>query len=465
MPVAQYRNCLGLDSREDTDDRDRFVLEDGDNIYIGANGDISSRPVLRKRARLAASAVGLYVTGGRLRTCYTGSTPTGIGTLVTYDLLQGGATPTELLAAEFFEFSAEFGPQPVLLVRTAVGNQLHWIRPPGDTYVTVPFTLGDDIIRMANKIIAPDPLTGKFHYCSSRLGPIAWSAEQDPTVTGDAGFESAVQFSSGSRQIAGFGTLRNLMVCLYADSVQLWVMDELAANILHQQTLGPGSAYPGSAVNVRGDAVFLSGNTFINLGTNTIVGEARAANLGDRIRSFITIPAGVTPKAVWWDAKSMMLCAVGSTIYAWSNFPGDGSGLKPVNAWGKWTLPVEVDDIVELDGVIYIRSGRDVYDFVDGSRDEGATEDLAWFFRPRQLAFDRYAGQRKRFRYLVCRQTGLATWTPVIDDALQTRMAVTVDGSAAAQRRKMGGRGHRVGFEVRGSGEYHFLGATIEAEL
>jgi hypothetical protein len=139
--------------------------------------------------------------------------------------------------------------------------------------------------------------------------------------------------------------------------------------------------------------------------------------------------------------------------------------MKPVNAWGKWTLPVSVDDIVELDGEVFIRSGQDVYDLVTGDRDHDAAEDLVWSFRPRQLAFGRYAGQRKRFKNLVCRQTGQAVWTPVIDDVLQPRMAVTVGGSAAAQRRKMGGRGYRVGFEVNGTGAYHFLGATVEAEL
>jgi hypothetical protein len=456
MATALLKNCKGIDQREGWSGNDQFAFEDADNVFIEAMGTVRTRPVLRQVANLAPSAVGLYVTGGRLRTAYTGALPVGIGTLIQYDQLIGGSTPIELLAAEAFDFSPEFGAQPVLLVRTASGNELHWLRPPATTYIKVPFTLGNDIIRIANHIVAPDPLTGKFHYCSTVNGPADFSSEE-----GTAGFELAAQFSTGSRQISGFGMHRNLLAVFYADSCQLWVMDEQPANVLHQQTLsGPGCPYPGSVVNIRGDAMFLGADAFGNLSTNTVVGQADFADVGDRIRGLTTVPAGVVPKAVWWEKESLMLCAVGNTVFVWSYFPE-----TKADAWSRWTFPVSVDDIAELNGNVYIRSGRAVYQLVDGDRDDGQTADLAWFYRVRQYGFGQYAGRSKQFTQLTCQQSGQATWTPVIDDELKPRSAVVVGTNAAAQRRRLGGRGYRIGFEVRGSAAHRFFGGILEADI
>ncbi len=460
---ATMTKCLGIDTRTNwVEDEDEFTLIASSNLVLLPGGQIKTRPGIRRLGALDAASKGLYGRGGDLHAAIATAAPGGpVPTNFSYDVLTGASSAVgDVLATESWGVDATTGPYGVILIRNVGGqNELHWLKN-ATTRVTVPFTPGDDIIKAKNKIVVPDPLTGQFRYCSSVDGPDNWLA------LSDAGFENAVEFTFGSRQITGFGVHQGLLAVFYADGVQFWTMDEDPAYIgLQQFKQGIGTSSPQSAANVQGDLVFLSPSGFTEMATATVTGQADGSNIGDRIRD-LTAALGVNvedAKAVWHERGQQYLCAIRGQVFVWHVFPRD-----QWDAWMLWDLPYPVDALTELEGEVYFRSGNDAFQFDDSIvRDYGATADIAWSMETRPFSFGKAAGLNKIWRRFGLQlDTGNVTVIPIVDGLVKNRSALRFRAAPGPQMKTMAGAGvgRAIALRVSGTGAFAMSGALLEAD-
>lgn len=475
MTSLLLQQCEGLDTRQTWDAKDRFAFASGSNVQILPGGAVASRPALVFDTALSALSFGLYDRGGYLRAIVPSgqSTQTTAPTGVIYDGIGQGGTfnytnkIASVLVAETFGTSPTFGPHGyVSILRSDTGRiEHHWIKEPPlsaatyvDTLMPLPFTPGRAMVKIAQKIVASDPSNGYFRYCSTLNGPTDW------TATGDAGFEAALQFVSGARELTALAIHRGLLAVFYEDAVQLWRMDTDPANIELLQVLnGPGTNFSGSVVNIAGDVHFLSPAGFSDLTTATVTGEALYGSIGDKIRTLTDqIDGTIAPICIWSQRRSQWLIAVGTTIYCFSVYPQAKEAT-----WTTWTLPVAVEYMTELRGIVYIRSGNNLYHLDDTvGRDADVSTDIAWNWTSRQFGFGKSVGQTKALKEIVPQCTATATWTPIVDGRTLTSNRVIIPGSSNAPiRTSFMGSGRRIALSCSGTGLMRTDGVMITAEV
>jgi hypothetical protein len=454
--------CQGLDTRPNFVDEDAFTLDTCSNVEMSPGGDILTRPGLQLIGTVSELSKGLYSRGGQLHAAIdAASLPLATPPGFSYDGLTGlQGTLLDVLAAESFGVSPITGPYGVILVATSGGpRELHWqkIETGGTTRCVTPFSPGYDAIKIANKIVVPDPVTGQFNYCSSLNGP------RDFTALGDAGFENAVQNTFGSRQIVCFGIHDTKLAVLYDDALQLWTMDEDPAFIRMEQFYeGPGTQFANSTANVRGNLVYLGRGGFTSLLTQTVNGRAEADDLGDRIRSLtIDLPAASKVTALWHERKAQYMCFVDRQVFVWHFFPRQG-----LDAWTRWDLPVSVDAATVNNGDVCIRSGASNYKLADGVGTDEGFGDIAWSWQSRPFSFysQKASGLTKALRRLTVQQLGTARWTTVLDGREILGSAVTVIGSSAPVTRMLNGSARRIALKAAGTGAVTVNGLLLEAD-
>ncbi len=473
MESIPLSECQGLDTRPSLKDDD-FSLITGDNLQVLPGGSLTLRPALVRFADVHEQSVGLYSRGGYLR-CVVPSglslqelAPTGF----IYDGIgRGGSFDysdkiDQVLAVETFGTSPVSGPHGYLAIKRSDSDVIehHWVKQPPssfasftDTYIRLPFQPGRSLSKVGEKILAPDPANGYLRYCSTLNGPSDW------TAVGDAGFEAVLQYVSGSREIIALGVHRGLAAVFFADAVQLWFLDaDPANNQLRQVLYGPGTEFPGSVVNIYGDAHFLGRGGFSNLENAKITGEALYADIGDRIKTLsASIQSTDTPIGVWSQKRAQWLLAVGTTIYCYANYPRAGT-----TSWMRWVLPVSVDAIAENEGTVYVRSGDVVYRLDDTiGRDDGQSSDIAWTWQTRGLRGPKSVrAKRKAIKSATVECTTAATYTPVADERVLTGASCRVPGDTGARRLPLGGSGRRVGLRAEGTGLVTITGAELLVE-
>lgn len=474
MTSLLLQQCEGLDTRLTWDVKDRFALASCDNIQIVPGGAITTRPALVFDAALSALSFGLYDRGGYLRAIVPSghSTQLTAPTGVIYDGIGQGGTfdyagkISKVLVAETFGTSAVYGPHGYVSLLRSDTNLIehHWIKEPPasaasfvNTFVILPFNPGLAMTKIANKIVASNPSQGRFNYCSTLSGPADWD------TPGDAGSEAALQFVSGAREMIALSIHRGALAVLYEDAVQLWQMDTDPANIALLQVLnGPGTRFANSVANIAGDSHHLGPAGFSNLTTATITAEATYGSIGDRIRTLTDlIPATATPIAIWSQRRSQYLIAVGTTVYCYSVYP-----LSKETAWTTWTLPVTVNYMTELNGIVYIRSGNNLYHLDDTvGRDAGVATDIAWNWVSRQMGWGKAIAQLKSLQEIIPQCSAAATWTPVVDGRTLTAAAVTIPASTSPIRAFLTGSGRRIAIKSAGTGLMRTDGVLLGAEV
>ena len=465
--------CQGIDTREAWSEKDIYVLDEGDNIQILPGGAIASRPACIKVCDLSTSSVGLYARGGLLRSLVASglSVQQTAPTEVVYDPIGQGGTFDysgkigRIVGAETFGTSQVYGPHGYIAFKridTALVEH-HWIKEPpasGATFtstkVALPFQPGEALTKVDTKLVATDPANGYFRYSSSL-------SADDWTSVGDAGFEAALQFVSGSREITALGVHRSSLAVFYSDAVQLWFMDPVPANIYRKEVMsGPGTTFPKSVANVYGDAYFLSNGVFSTLATATTVGQADYTDAGIKIKTLTsTIPSTAQVNGVWSQKRGQYLVAVDSQIYCFGFYPAANE-----KSWTRWQMPETIDYLVENNGVVYYRSGNVLYRLDDAvGRDSGVATDIAWNVLTIEMGFGRSQSRIKSLNEIVAKNTARCTYTPIVDGRELTSHRVVFPASTSTIRSHFSGSGRRIAVRMAGTGLMRIDGIAMAAEV
>ena len=381
----------GVDQRRALDSADPMTLQYAVNVDLYTDGTIKARDGAQPIAQLDARSVGLYTVNGVLCTVVPAghSIPAyqvAPGVTIAYTAIGDGTIyPTSVItglpAVASWGSSPSAGVYPYVVIQRSNGlYEHHWITsvpapsvngspPPAylpgnaaiNTKIALPFPPGPAVLKMSSKMWAPDNVNGLLRFSSTTNGPSDW------TLINDAGFLAILQNVTGDRNMTGLGFYDGMAAIFFPDSIQLWQVSADPAQIALVRVLdGPGTLYPRSVINVRGDIVYVSRGVVSSTKRVAITGQLQDGDIGAPIAP-ATKQLTATPNAMWSQARAQYIIAWGNTVWLYTTSP-----TTKVFGWTSWVFPFTCDYIVELDGVLYIRSGNTLYrlttGYVDGSQ-------------------------------------------------------------------------------------------------
>lgn len=345
----------GLDLRLTSEGAAPNTLRIATNVDLTTGGGLKSRDQLKRVADVTGT-IGLYSFGGRLR-CATPrvSSPLLPPPGFTYDVFSdttgndsGGAT--EVTGVQ------QWNGDSYLVAKRGSIYEHHYITPTATkTRIELPFLPGPNIYSIARKIWGHDRITNDVWFSSSINGPTNW------TESGDAGYIKVAQHAPGDSTVRGFTVYGSKLCVFFKDSVQIWsVSTDPAENELADVIGGAGTVNTKSIVNMMGDPIYFAQGGFRNLAVTAVTGQASDGDIGAAIypETRLLSLTNIAPVGIWSSSRAQYLCAVGNVVYAYTNSP-----VSQLTGWTKYVLPGVVSDMVESDGVLYLRIGNDVYQF------------------------------------------------------------------------------------------------------
>ncbi len=353
---------LGIDLRKGPSVSDANRLREMTNAEVTLGLAAQKRPGLVKVTTLAPGTRGLFAADGQWHTFY------GHGTVIHADSRfkahkvahPGGERPI----AEV-HFAQQVNGRFYTAVSYADGTlKHHWLNGETPTAImdancphsaaVIPaaeklFTVHGDVVR----------------YCATGR-PRDWSSEND------AGFLNVGWHFAGERTANALGRYRNRLLVLARDGVQVWQVDpDPKAMALVDRVDNIGTHYPHTLATVSGDLIFLSDAGFRSITTAPYTESLSDVDLGSPIDPLVrdaiaplaaalngssALQAMSMPRAVYFAGGSQYLCALGDQVFVYST-----SRTAKLSAWSQWRVPFPVDGFAEQNGVLYLRTGDDVY--------------------------------------------------------------------------------------------------------
>lgn len=469
--ISQFR---GIDRRRDRALADPATLYRLENLQIGVGATIKTRPGTRKVSQLPEESVGLFAANGTLKTVLPAGhadlyrvPPHVIPTFIGDGSVYPRDSLLDLVGAEVYGASA-LEATPYLAVRRQVGpNEVvehHYVQDKPDTgeeavdtKVVLPFAPSGGLVKLAEKLWAPDQATGAVRFSSSLRGPSNW------TELEDAGFIPVLNNIGGSRVIVGAAVYQNRLAVFFEDAIQIWAVDPNPANITLIETLnGPGTLTERALANVRGDLYYFGRGGVASLSVATVTATSNEVNIGAPVLDLTRLETAADAVAVWSQTLSQYLVAFGSRVYAFTVSP-----FEEVRGWSTWTLPFEVRAWAENGGTLYARGAdHGVYE-LDPDRADDSGVPIVWQWQTQFLNADR-PFRRKRFRTLNLIQDGTVTIS-TLDDIRDPDTATTV-GMQAGDTSPWGqiplfSTTDSVALRGSGTGAYELTGIALDAEV
>jgi hypothetical protein len=361
------------------------------NCDLTDSGALRRRDSLVPHAELPPGTIGLYSFGGKLRVAVPAghgiqnALPADFAGDVFGDAADGATSLTRYVRLNSFTTwgaSPLRGALPYLCLRTDADENIHHYlltaptspTEPIKTTVSTGFLSGRDILKIKQKVFAVDIAQGVIRASSTEFGPGVWSEDDAPN---DAGTLAVNEHALAGAEVSGLTLHQGKLVVVYDNAMQFWDVDpDLARCVFNFALNGPGTRVFGSLTPVIGDVFYFSDGGFQSLMTQTQTGELREQSFGAPVRELTKRFRAADPDDVisWWSqARSQYLCVFNEEdsceVYAYKWVPSFG-----ISGFTRWVLPLRIDYITELEGILYVRSGDMVYrfdpdttdDFVDG---------------------------------------------------------------------------------------------------
>ncbi len=319
------------------------MLRELTNAYVTTGKAIRKRPGLTKIATLEAGTVGLSAADGKLNTFYDTGSITHANPLFQANILprHAGEALQGVVAAEMFNGQLfVLGEYTTRNIASYNGAEITDVNFPGKC---------NHIIKAAEKIFATDQGSDVVRF-SSTGNPMDWTTAQD------AGFLPTGLRSDGSVKPTGLGQYLGRLVVLHSDHTQVWTVDPDPAKMaLFQGVSGVGTTRPLATSNVANDVVILD-----RTGIRSITMQLYTANLidldiGSPIDSLIKAETG-NAIGLFWHGGGQYWVVFGSNVYVYTF-----SRTANIAAWSKYVYGFSIQWMTELDGLLYLRSGDNVY--------------------------------------------------------------------------------------------------------
>ncbi|MDH5572491.1 MAG: hypothetical protein OEY89_12050, partial [Gammaproteobacteria bacterium] len=340
---------VGLDLRKGASVSDANRLRQLKNGYVTTGKVIRKRPARKLVATLEAGTKGLISGQGKLNTFYESGTITHANTLFQANLV---AHPTTSQLVSKVHRGDVFSGYLYVSVEYADGSIWHhYLNGGSPTHVTdVNCPQSAEFIKVTDKIWSPDGEVVRFS---------ATNSPKDWTSVSDAGYLPTGLQQRGALDALALGQFRKDLVVYFVDGIQIWNPGSNPANhSLSKIIQSMGCGYPGSIGYVGDDSFFLSSagyRSISGVGTNDTPVDI---DVGSPIDSLVVplLGTNIKPIAGFYRGGGQYWCAIGRTIHVYTY-----SRTMKISAWAEYDIGVSIDDIAELNGELYVRSGDNVY--------------------------------------------------------------------------------------------------------
>lgn len=336
----------GLDVRQLSTSADANRLRVLKNAYVTTGKTLRKRPGLKRFAMLSAGTKGLFAAFNKLWTFSTADVVHGHTLLVNKRIdAYSSLSLVDIPQCEIFL-------NYIYLCATYAGGitRHHYLDGSTSTLVTdanCPHT--PTIIKKASKIFAIKDDVVRFTKTSDAR---VWTAEED------AGFLPVNVQQTGASNPTALGEYQSNLVVFFPDSAQIWYVDpdpELHAFV---STTPIGTRYQNSHANMSNDIYFLSPSGFRSIAVQANSTNLMDMDVGSPIDSLMlqVMRGAISPNTVYYRGGGQLMSFIGNQVYVYTF-----SRAAKISAWAIWDLPVSVDAVTELEGVLYLRSGDVVY--------------------------------------------------------------------------------------------------------
>ncbi len=349
---------LGIDLRKGGSVSDANRLRDMKNAFVTTGLATQKRPGLTHVATLEPGTKGLFGGGGKLNTFHGTALITHANPLFLSWQAKYGLTEMAITKISYAEMYAGY---PYIVATWANNVTAHsWLDAGvgGNKMITdINCPSGPAVIKMASKIFGVSPFGDVVRYCATN-NPRDW------TTVNDAGFLPTGLNATGEREAKALGKYQNKLVVLHRDAAQVWTVDPDPSNMALDDIIeNVGTSYPLSLATVGGDLFFLSDFGFRSITTSKLIDKKEDVDVGSPIDTLVKPAiAAMTgdPKAVYYYGTGQYIAALDDEMFVYSI-----SRTAKIAAWSRYELPFAVDAITQLNGVLYLRTGDDVYQFDD----------------------------------------------------------------------------------------------------
>lgn len=336
----------GLDVRQLSTSADANRLRVLKNAYVTTGKTLRKRPGLKRFSTLSAGTKGLFAAFNKLWTFSTTDVAHDHTLLVNKRIdAYSGLSLVDIPQCEIFL-------NYIYLCATYAGGvtRHHYLDGSTSTLVTdtnCPHT--PTIIKKASKIFAIKDDVVRFTKTSDAR---VWTAEED------AGFLPVNVQQTGASNPTALGEYQSSLVVFFPDSAQIWYVDpdpELHAFV---STTPIGTRYQNSHANMANDIYFLSPSGFRSIAVQANSTNLMDMDVGSPIDSLMlqVMRGTISPNTVYYRGGGQLMSFIGNQVYVYTF-----SRAAKISAWAIWDLPVSVDAVTELEGVLYLRSGDVVY--------------------------------------------------------------------------------------------------------
>lgn len=347
MPTISFANFAGgLDRRRSPSVSDANKLRVLKNAFVTHGYTIKKRPGLSLAYTLSPGTKGLVSAGGKLHTFSDGVVSHGLSQVDNHQAIHPSA-----FTVTGASYGENFNGYLYAAVQYSDGSTLHHYfdgaSPTRITDANCPHSAS--VEKNGSKIFAIGNETVRF---------CATNDARDWTTALDAGFLPVGVQASGDSTPTALGKFESFLAVFFEDAIQTWQVGADPSTHAIQKTAYLGTRYAFAHGNMGSDVFFLSQVGFRSVSTANQVGTLQDLDVGSPIDSLLQeeMRSAISPKTIYWRGGGMLLSFFGSRIYVYSI-----SRAAKVSAWSLWETALTVDAAAEVDGVMYLRSGDEVY--------------------------------------------------------------------------------------------------------
>jgi len=352
----------GLDLRKGASVSDANRLRVLNNCYVTTGKTIRKRPGLSVVATLETGTQGLRAAGGKLNTFYSVGTITHADTRFVANKITHPTTPA-LDVSKIYYADVFNGFIYVSAKYTDGSIKHHYIDGTSPTHIVdtnCPNTAA--VVKKSSKIFATSGDVVRF--CKT-------STPRDWTTASDAGFLGVGIQQSGATNPTSLGEYAGNLVVFFKDSSQVWTVDPDPSKMVFVQGLDVGCPYPNGAANMAGDVFCASYDGIRSITTQSTTGNMIDVDVGSPIDSVVKpeFTANADIRAFYFRGSGQYWAIKGSTAFVYSF-----SRTSKISAWSKYVFPFDINDVTELDGDLYMRSGNTVYKLDENVNTDAGTQ-------------------------------------------------------------------------------------------
>lgn len=351
---------IGLDYRKAATVSDANRLRVLTNAYVTTGKSIRKRQGMVKVATLEAGTKGLAAGNGKLNTFYTAGTITHANPLFLANKLSKAAGNTTLVDTPFVDVFNGF-----LYVAAVYGDgscRHHYLDGTVTNEVADAKCPHSPIVaKKASKLWSSGGDVVRF---------TKTAAPRDWTTANDAGFLPVGLNQSGAKTVTAIGEYNAQLVVFFSDSAQIWTVDPDPLKNTLSQTLDVGAKYNYAHDNMAGDVIFASAQGIRSATLQAQTNNLIDVDVGSPIDKAVykDLPSGITPRGNYWRGGGQFWLYAGNTAWVYSF-----SRSAKISAWSKYVFSYPIEALTELDAVLYIRSGNDVYRMDEASYTDNGT--------------------------------------------------------------------------------------------